>query len=53
MNQEALFDIDEDSNSVTIKIIDKTTKEVIKVVPADKTLELITKAWELADVFNI
>ena len=31
-----------------IKIVDKKTKDVIKEIPAEKTLDLIAKAWELA-----
>ena len=38
------------TNRVTIQIIDKDTKEVIKEVPPDKTLDMIAKAWELAGI---
>lgn len=47
-NSEALFGIHEGTNRVTIKIVDKSTKEVIKELPPEKTLDMITKAWELA-----
>ena len=47
-NSEAVFGIHEDTNRVTIKIVDKTTKEVIKELPPEKTLDMIAKAWELA-----
>ncbi len=45
---EAVFGIHEKTNRVTIKIVDKKTKDVIKEVPAEKTLDLIAKAWEMA-----
>jgi len=47
-NTEALFGIHEGTNRVTIKIIDKETKEVIKELPPEKTLDMIEKVWELA-----
>lgn len=45
---EAVFGMHEKTNRVTIKIVDKKTKEVIREVPAEKTLDMIAKAWELA-----
>jgi len=47
-NAEAVFGIHEDTNRVTIKLVDKETKEVIKELPPEKTLDMIAKAWELA-----
>lgn len=47
-NSEAVFGIHEDTNRITIKIVDKETKEVIKELPPEKTLDMIAKAWELA-----
>ena len=47
-NSEALFGMHEGTNRVTIKIVDKSTKEVIKELPPEKTLDMIAKAWELA-----
>ena len=49
-NSEAIFGIHDATNRVTIKIVDKTTKEVIKELPAEKTLDMIAKAWELAGI---
>ncbi|MFR5116308.1 MAG: flagellar protein FlaG [Eubacterium sp.] len=34
--------------TVTIKIIDKDTKKVLKEIPPEKTLDMIAKVWELA-----
>lgn len=47
-HSEAVFGIHEQTNRVTIKIVDKETKEVIKELPPEKTLDMIAKAWELA-----
>jgi len=49
-NSEAIFGIHEGTNRVTIKIVDKETKEVIKELPPEKTLDMIAKAWELAGI---
>lgn len=49
-NSEALFGIHEETNRVTIKIVDKETKEVIKELPPEKTLDMIAKAWEMAGI---
>lgn len=47
-NSEAVFGIHDATNRVTIKIVDKETKEVIKEFPPEETLDMIAKAWELA-----
>ncbi|MCQ2522998.1 MAG: flagellar protein FlaG [Lachnospiraceae bacterium] len=47
-NSEAIFGIHEGTNRVTIKIVDKKTKEVIKELPPEKTLDMIAKVWEMA-----
>lgn len=49
-NTIAEFGIHEGTNRITIKLKDKETNEVIKEVPAEKTLDLIQKAWELAGI---
>ena len=49
-NAEAVFGIHEGTNRVMIKMVDKETKKVIKEVPAEETLDLIAKAWELAGI---
>ena len=40
----------EATNRVTIQIVDKNTKEVIKEIPPEKTLDMIAKVWELAGI---
>ena len=49
-HSEAVFGIHDDTNRVTIKIVDKDTKEVIKEFPPEKTLDMIAKVWELAGI---
>lgn len=49
-NSEAVFGIHEDTNRVTIKIVDKTSKKVIKELPPEKTLDMIAKVWEMAGI---
>jgi flagellar protein FlaG len=49
-NSEAIFGIHEATNRVTIKLVDKETKEVIKELPAEKTLDMIAKIWEMAGI---
>ena len=47
-NSEAIFGIHEETNRVTIKLVDKDTKEVIKELPPERTLDMIAKVWEMA-----
>lgn len=47
-NSEAIYGIHEGTNRITIKIVDKETKETIKELPPEKTLDMIVKVWELA-----
>lgn len=49
-NSEAVFGIHDGTNRVTIKIVDKSTKEVLKEFPPEKTLDMIAKVWELAGI---
>ena len=47
-NTSAVYGIHEGTNRVTIKLVDKQTKEVIKELPPEKTLDMISKVWEMA-----
>lgn len=49
-NSEAIFGIHEATQRVTIKIVDKDSKKVIKELPAEKTLDMIAKVWEMAGI---
>lgn len=47
-NSEAIFGIHDATNRVTIKIVDKDSKEVLRELPPEKILNMIAKVWELA-----
>lgn len=47
-NTKAVFGVNEATNRVTIKIVDKDTDEIIKEFPAEKTLDMIARVWEMA-----
>lgn len=47
-NTECKFGIDEATNRITIKIVDKDSKKIIKELPPEKTLKMIAKVWEMA-----
>lgn len=49
-NSEAVFGIHDETNRVTIKIVDKESKEVIREYPPEKTLDMIAKVWEMAGI---
>lgn len=49
-NNELIFGIHEATNRVTIKVIDKGTKEVLREFPPEQTLDMIAKVWELAGI---
>ena len=49
-NSEAIFGFHDKTNRVTIKIVDKTTKKVIKELPPEKTLDMIAKVWDMAGI---
>lgn len=49
-NKTVQFGIHDKTGRMTIKILDKSTKSVVKEFPAEKTLDLIAKAWEMAGI---
>ena len=49
-NAEAVFGIHEKTNRVTIKMVDKDTKKVIKEFPPEETLDMIARIWEVAGI---
>ena len=49
-HSEAVFGIHEKTNRVTIKIVDRESKKVIKELPPEKTLDMIAKVWEMAGI---
>jgi flagellar protein FlaG len=49
-NTEAVFGIHEKTNRVTIKMVDKDTKKVLREFPPEETLDMIAKVWEIAGI---
>lgn len=49
-HSEVLFGIHEATNRITIKVVNKDTKEVLRELPPEKTLDMIAKVWELAGI---
>lgn len=49
-NTKAVFGVNEATNRITIKIVDKDTEEIIKEFPAEKTLDMIARVWEMAGI---
>ena len=42
------FSIDEPTNRVSIKVIDRVTDEIIREIPPEESLDVLAKIWELA-----
>lgn len=42
------FSYHEDTNRISIKVIDQVTEETIKEIPAEETLDMLSRIWELA-----
>lgn len=49
-NTKAVFGVNEATNRITIKIVDKDTDEIIREFPAEKTLDMIARVWEMAGI---
>lgn len=45
------YDVHEKTGQFMVKVIDLDTKEVIKELPPEKTLDAVAKMWELAGIF--
>ena len=44
----AEFSYHEATKRISVKIVDNDTKEIIREIPPEKTLDMISKMWELA-----
>lgn len=42
------FKYHDDTNRISITVMDSETQEVIKEIPPEKALDMLAKAWELA-----
>ncbi len=52
MNQKTRceFSYHEDTKRVSIKVIDSDTEEVIREIPPEETLDMLSKMWEVAGI---
>lgn len=44
------FSIHEATHEIMVKVIDSSTKEVIREIPPEKVLDRLAKLWELAGI---
>ena len=44
------FSYHEETKRVSIKIIDEETKETVREIPPEETLDMLAKMWELAGI---
>ena len=42
------FAYHEDTNRISIKVIDQTTEETIREIPAEETLDMLARIWEFS-----
>lgn len=47
-NTRCEFEYHDKTKRVSIKVIDKTTDEVVREIPPEEALEMVEKIWELA-----
>lgn len=44
------FEYHDETNRVSIKVIDRQTKKVIREIPPEETLKMVEKLWEIAGI---
>lgn len=44
------FSYHEETKRVSIKVVDEDTKEVIREIPPEETLDMVQRIWELAGI---
>ena len=49
-NTQLQYSVDEDTQRISIKVIDQDTDKVIRERPPEETLEAIKKIWEIAGI---
>ena len=49
-NTQLRYSIDEETQRISIKVIDQQTDKVIREIPPEETLEAIKKIWEIAGI---
>lgn len=48
---ECEFSVHKDTKQIMIKLIDSSTKEIIKEIPSEKVLDMVAHMCELAGIF--
>ncbi|MCC5909742.1 MAG: flagellar protein FlaG [Clostridiaceae bacterium] len=48
---ELEFSVHEQTNRISIKIINTENQEIIREIPPEKLLDMVAKMWELAGLF--
>lgn len=49
-NTQLKYSIDDETQRISIKVIDQDTDKVIREIPPEETLEAIKKIWEIAGI---
>lgn len=49
-NTQLQYSIDDETQRISIKVIDQDTNKVIREIPPEETLEAIKKIWEIAGI---
>lgn len=50
-DREFTHSVHKKTGQFMVKLIDRKTKEVIREIPPEKTLDMVAKLWELAGIF--
>jgi flagellar protein FlaG len=50
-NRSFEFSIHEGTQQIMVKVIDNDTKEIIREIPNEKILDMVSKMWEMAGIF--
>jgi flagellar protein FlaG len=50
-NRSFEFSIHEGTKQIMVKVIDNDTKEIIREIPNEKILDMISKMWEMTGIF--
>lgn len=49
-NTQLKYSVDDETQRIMIKVVDKDTDKVVREIPPEETLEAIKKIWEIAGI---
>lgn len=49
-NRQFEFSVHEKTNRIMVKVIDTSTKEIIREIPPEKILDMVAQMWEMAGI---